>query len=59
MRLKTIIIMEKCCSEVMEYWLNNFEATWNKMTHALNHIDQTELAEDIKRNNALTGTYVV
>lgn len=40
--------MEKCCSEVMEYWLNNFEATWNKMTHALNHIDQLNQQKMLK-----------
>ena len=49
--------LDKCFTEMMEYWLNNFEATWNKIIDALTQIKQTELAEDIKRKDDIKGFY--
>ena len=48
--------VEECCTEVVEYWLDNFEATWNKMIDALKQMDQTDLASAIKQNDILKGS---
>ena len=45
----------KCVEEMIKYWLSNFEATVNKMIDALTKMHQTELVEDIKRNNDIKG----
>ena len=40
---------ERCCTEMFKYWLSvDTEATWNKLTEALEGIGKKVLAKDIK-----------
>lgn len=45
----------KCCEEILKYWLDNFEATWNKLIDALKQSGQSEIAATIETNDALKG----
>ena len=51
--------VQRCCTEVFEYWIENFEATWNKMIDALNKMDQTNLATTIDQNVYLKGVFII
>ena len=43
--------VEKCCKEMLEYWLRVDErACWNKLINALGEIGQNTLAANFKRN---------
>ena len=46
---------EKCCIEMLEYWLKSCAATWNKLIDALEKIHQDVPIEMIKIDNTIKG----
>ena len=41
-----------CCAKMFDKWLNvDVEASWDKLMAALEHIDRTTLAENIRRKD--------
>ena len=42
---------KQCCMQMLEYWLMvDFEASWNKLIDALQHVDLNIAAARVKRD---------
>ena len=49
--------VQRCCTEMFKYWLRvDTDATWNKLTDALEVIGQKVLAKNVK--DIVKGSYV-
>ena len=51
--------VKQCYIEMFQYWLDNFEANWNKMIDALKQRGQEKVVVAVKRNSALKGFLIV
>ena len=51
--------VKQCYIEIFQYWLDNFEANWNKMIDALKQSGQEKVVVAVKKNDTLKGFLIV
>ena len=47
--------VKECFNQIISHWLDNFEATWNKMIHTLEQIGHSEVVTTVKRDDTING----
>ena len=47
--------VKECWNCMLTYWLDNFEATWNKMLHTSEQTGHTEVTATVKRDDTIKG----
>ena len=47
--------VKECCNQMFSHWLDNFEATWNKMLHTLEQTGHSEVVTTVKKDDTING----
>ena len=47
--------VKECCNQMFSHWLDNFEATWNKMIDTLEWRGHSEVVTTVKRDDNVKG----
>ena len=49
------VYVKECANQMFSHWLDNFEATWNKMLHTLEQTGHSEVATTVKNDDNVKG----